>query len=108
MRFAVHRDEPAFRQIVERYGGMVMNVTRQVVWNEQDAEDAFQATFLVLARRATGVANFTSLGGWLHRVALRSIEQRNRRREAPLEDLSITDKQRRPGWRQRIQLLKTQ
>ncbi len=70
-RFAVHRDEGAFVALMTRHGPMVMAVCRGVLRDSVDAEDAFQATFLVLARKAGSAWVDGGLGGWLHRVAYR-------------------------------------
>ncbi len=70
-QFAGRRDEAAFAAIMSRHGPMVMAVCRGVLRDSHDAEDAFQATFLVLARKSGAVWAEGQLGGWLHRVAYR-------------------------------------
>jgi RNA polymerase sigma factor (sigma-70 family) len=70
-RFAADRDEAAFAALVERHGPMVLRVCRGVLQDEHAAEDAFQATFLVLVRKAPSLGRCRALGGWLYRVAYR-------------------------------------
>ena len=64
--------ESAFAALVERHGGMVLRTCRSVLRDAHAAEDAFQATFLVLARRARGLHGRESIGPWLHQVARRT------------------------------------
>jgi RNA polymerase sigma factor (sigma-70 family) len=71
-RFLADRDESAFRLLVERHGRMVLSVCRHVLRQQQDAEDAFQATFLVLARKASSIQKGTALASWLYGVAYRT------------------------------------
>src|SRR5437764_1271455 len=83
-RFLENREEEAFAALVRRHGPMVLNVCRRLVQNSADAEDAFQATFLVLVRRAAAIRKPQLLGNWLygvaHRVAARARVQAARRR----------------------------
>jgi RNA polymerase sigma factor (sigma-70 family) len=70
-RFHRERDESAFAALVERHGGMVLGVCRRIVQNREDAEDAYQGTFLVLARKAGALRWQDSIASWLHAVACR-------------------------------------
>ncbi|HJZ89777.1 MAG TPA: sigma-70 family RNA polymerase sigma factor, partial [Gemmataceae bacterium] len=69
--FVARKDESAFAVVVQRHGAMVLRVCQRVLHHAQDAEDAFQATFLVLARKAATIGKSESLGSWLHGVAFR-------------------------------------
>jgi RNA polymerase sigma-70 factor (ECF subfamily) len=68
-RYILRRDEPAFEALLLRHGPMVWGVCRRVLPCEVDAEDAFQATFLVLARKAASIAPREQVGNWLYGVA---------------------------------------
>jgi RNA polymerase sigma factor (sigma-70 family) len=68
-RFVVDNDEAAFEVLVQRHGPMVHGVCRRILVDSHEAEDAFQATFLVLARRAGTIRTPGAIGAWLHAVA---------------------------------------
>jgi RNA polymerase sigma factor (sigma-70 family) len=83
-RFAATRDEAAFAMVVQRHGPMVLHLCQRLLRHIQDAEDAFQAVFLVLARKATSIHKRTSVSSWLygvaHRVARETMREGQRRR----------------------------
>ncbi len=86
--FFAHRDEAAFAEIVRRHQRTVWSVCRRFLSNAADAEDAFQATFLILVRRGRTLADRGTVGGWLYRVAFRVSQKartmaiQRRRKEA--------------------------
>src|SRR5687768_731375 len=70
-RFVRSRDEAAFELLLWRHADLVLSVCRRMVRDDHLAEDAFQATFLILARKASSVRRAGSVAAWLHRVARR-------------------------------------
>ncbi len=83
-RFVRGQDEGAFGELMGRHGPMVLGVARRVARHAQDAEDVFQATFLLLARKARSIRRPDALGAWLHQSAFR-LALRARRRHPPPE-----------------------
>src|SRR5262249_28867985 len=106
--FAASADEAAFELLARRHGPMVLGVCRRVLGDAHEAEDAFQATFLILARKAASAARHDSAGGWLHTVAypvaLRSRLRLAARaaRERPLDEalLSAGEGEGDASWRE--------
>src|SRR5262245_9034022 len=70
-RYVVQRDEAAFEALLHRHGPLVFGVCRRLLFDPHDVEDAFQATFLILARKAGDIGRRALLGNWLYGVAFR-------------------------------------
>jgi RNA polymerase sigma factor (sigma-70 family) len=99
-QFIGERDQAAFEAIVTRHGPMVLKVCRQILSDPNDVDDAFQATFIVLVRRASSLRRKDLLGNWLYGVAYRvarrarslAAQRADRTSEAiPVEALSGPD-----------------
>jgi RNA polymerase sigma factor (sigma-70 family) len=103
-RYVSHRDELAFEGLVRRHGPMVMSVCRGILADPNDADDAFQASFLLLARKAGSLRVGGVLGGWLHRVScrvalqLKSEATRRRDRERRAAELAGTESRSCTPW----------
>lgn len=92
LRFTRHGDQGAFAQLVEAHGPLVWSVCRQVLHHQADMEDAFQATFMILARRAGDIRASDSAAGWLYRVAHRtSVALARKNKSRPEEPLNGHD-----------------
>ncbi|HVK13569.1 MAG TPA: sigma-70 family RNA polymerase sigma factor, partial [Gemmataceae bacterium] len=110
-RFAADRDPAAFTALVQRYGRLVHGVCRGVLRHDQDAEDAAQATFLVLARRAGAIRSGAALSVWLYRVArsvalkTRRAAERRKRQEARAARPDVAPAAGDLAWRDLQQLL---
>jgi RNA polymerase sigma factor (sigma-70 family) len=104
--FAARGDARAFEQIVRRHGPMVLGVCRRVLRHAADADDAFQATFLVLVRKAASLRQPEGLGAWLHQVAhrtarkLRAIRLARHARETELSDVWLGEPPADIIWRE--------
>ncbi|HYV36318.1 MAG TPA: sigma-70 family RNA polymerase sigma factor, partial [Gemmataceae bacterium] len=92
-RFLTNRDEAAFAIMVQRHGPMVLSVCQRLLNDAHAAEDAFQVTFMVLARRAASVLRNQPLAGWLYgvarRVAVRAAAQTTARQHRERRHISM-------------------
>ncbi len=99
-RFRSSHEEAAIAALIRRHGPMVLGVCRRVLRNPHDADDAFQATFLVFVRKARSLSRTEQVAAWLHGVAYRtslkarSIVARRRRRETQVVELPHPDARR--------------
>ncbi len=103
-RYIRHRDEAAFELLVWRHGALVFNVCRRMLPCEQDAEDAFQATFLAFVRKAGSISRRASVAAWLYRVAFRVALAAKARRvkiaahEKPYSEVQAATAVNDPKW----------
>jgi RNA polymerase sigma factor (sigma-70 family) len=104
-RFLAQRDASAFETLVWRHGPKVLGLCRRVLHHEQDAEDAFQAVFLVLVRKARSIGKRQAVGPWLYRVAFRIALRAKMRADrravcgAPLQDVAAAEQTPELVWR---------
>jgi RNA polymerase sigma factor (sigma-70 family) len=102
-QFVKQHESAAFEELVRRHGPMVLRVCQRVLYHRQDAEDAFQAAFIILARKAGGISKGESLGSWLYAVAYRialrakARAQKSRSSEQPMDARAIADYSQLPG-----------
>src|SRR6516162_4049732 len=99
--FTSQREEAAFAVLVRRYGRLVLGVCRRVLNHEQDAEDAAQAVFCVLARQAGSIRQRGAVGAWLHAVAYRiarKAQAKRGRRPLPTDNLPDIPAKDSPEW----------
>jgi cobalt-zinc-cadmium efflux system membrane fusion protein len=101
-RFVRARDEAAFEVLVWRHGPMVLGVCRRLLRREQDAEDAFQATFLALVRKAGSIGRRAALASWLYKVAYRAAlrvrAEVTQQPEANSVEANLLPARPEPGW----------
>ena len=97
-RFVIRREEPAFEALLRRHGPLVLGVCQRLLSDRHDVEDAFQATFLVLVRRAASIRKLESVSAWLYGVAyriarkMRNQTARRRRCEARAQQCSAASR----------------
>lgn len=104
--FAEHHDPAAFEALVQRHGPLVLGICRRVLQDTHDADDAFQATFLVLARKAGSIRRQEAVGSWLcgtaYRIALKARAAAGRRREQERQagQMAKSNTEVDPQWRE--------
>jgi RNA polymerase sigma factor (sigma-70 family) len=109
--FITRRNDAAFAALVRRHGPMVLGVCRRVLGHHHDAEDALQATFLVLARKAASLRSRELVGPWLYGVAYRTalrardMNARRRAKEERARDLARSEVPADDGWQDLLPLL---
>src|SRR5437588_515286 len=105
-RFVTRREASAFEALVRRHGPRVLAVCRRLL-SPEDADDAFQATFLCLLRQAGSIRERRDLRGWLltvaHRVSMAALRRARRRREQPA--LEVAPPPADPSWREACVIL---
>jgi RNA polymerase sigma factor (sigma-70 family) len=105
LRFSRQREEAAFLALLQRHGPMVLGVCQSILHDAHDAEDAFQATFLVLVRKSRAIGKPASVASWLHGVACRlalrarADAARRRLRERQVVPMPRNDSQDEVDWR---------
>jgi RNA polymerase sigma factor (sigma-70 family) len=109
-RFVTQQDTTAFAALVERHAPMVLGVCRRLLRRTEDAEDASQAAFLVLARKAASIRKREALASWLHGVACRVARKaqattRRREREVPVAEVEQADAAGDVTWREALAVL---
>jgi RNA polymerase sigma factor (sigma-70 family) len=109
--FRDRRDQAAFAELVRRHGNLVRAVCRRVLGHHPAVDDAWQATFLVLARRASALARVGSLAGWLHGVAYRTAlnarraDRRRTAREGRARSADVAPPDKQAIWRELQELV---
>src|SRR5262249_4929236 len=104
-RFSRHREESAFTALMHRHGPMVLGVCQSILQDRPEAEDAFQAPFLVLVRKPNAIGKPGSVASWLHGVAYRLATKarveaaRRRSHERQVATMPKTDPQEEVIWR---------
>lgn len=110
-RFLNHKSREAFEELLQRHSQMVFGVCQRILMNHHDAEEAFQATFLVLAHKAKSCLGSHTLAGWLHevaqRTALNSMRTRTKRqvREQQVKEMPERIAQKTGVWSELVPLL---